>query len=230
MGKNENNSEADLAVIFDMDGVITESNPFHKRAWEIFCQKYGMELTEEDLKDHVYGQTNRHALNHIFDKELSAKECADLTEEKEALYRELHGPEMEMTAGLKGFLETLKEQGIPLAVATSAPTSNLDFTLKQLGIRQYFDQTIDISGVQNAKPDPEIYLKAAKKLGVAPERCIVMEDSVPGVEAGQRAGMKVVGLTTTHSAEELSHTDLTIEDFRGLTLQKLRELLAAKET
>ncbi len=229
MDKNENKPSADFAVIFDMDGVITESNPYHKRAWEIFCQKYEMELTEEDLQEHVYGQTNKHALTHIFDKELAEEECTALAEEKEALYRELHGPEMEMTPGLQAFLEMLKEQGVRTAVATSAPTSNLDFTLKQLDIRQYFDETLDISGVQNVKPDPEIYRNAAKKLGAPPERCIVMEDSVPGVEAAQRAGMSVVGLTTTHSAEELSHTDLTVEDFRGLTLEKLQELLAAKK-
>jgi beta-phosphoglucomutase len=221
--------QADFAVIFDMDGVITESNPYHKQAWEIFCQKYELELTEKDLQEHVYGQTNKHALTHIFDKELSEEECLALAEEKEAIYRELHDPEMELTPGLKEFLEMLQEHGVRTAVATSAPTSNLEFTLNRLDIRRYFDQTIDISGVKNGKPDPEIYLKAAEKLGVAPEQCIVMEDSVPGVEAGKRAGMTVIGLTTTHSAEELDHTDLTIEDFRGLRLEKLQELLSAKE-
>lgn len=214
-----------LAVIFDMDGVITDSNPYHKRAWEIFCKKYGVELTEEDLQQHVYGQTNKHALKHIFSDDLPPEDHDRYAEEKEALYRELHEPEMELAPGLKDFLKMLKQHQVQTAVATSAPTENLNFTLDRLGIRDYFDQLIDISGVKNGKPDPEIYLKAAKALGVEPERCIVMEDSAPGVEAGQRAGMKVIGLTTTHSREELSHTDLVIDDFRGLTMEKLQRLL-----
>jgi HAD superfamily hydrolase (TIGR01509 family) len=121
----------------------------------------------------------------------------------------------------------LKQNNVATAVATNAPISNLNFTLERINIRPYFDALIDATMVKEGKPNPEIYLKAAEKLNMPTDKCIVMEDSMTGVEAGLKANMKVVALTTTHKAEELAHTNLVIDSFEDLTLDKLMALLSA---
>ena len=214
-----------FAVIFDMDGVIVDSNPYHAQAWIQFCKDYNVPLNEDEIPKLIYGKTNKVALKEVFKKDFSPEEADRLGEEKEAIYRELHQKDMEPVKGLIPFLRMLKQNNIATAVATNAPVSNLNFTLERINIRQYFDKLIDATMVKEGKPDPDIYLKAAEKLNMAPEKCIVMEDSIPGVEAGLRANMKVVALTTTHSREELAHTHLVIEDFEDLTLDKLMSLL-----
>ncbi|MGV3639437.1 MAG: HAD family hydrolase [Adhaeribacter sp.] len=214
-----------FAVLFDMDGVIIDSNPYHKDAWMAFCRRYQVELREEDVPRYIYGKTNKTALVDVFQREFSPEESFRMSEEKEAIYRELHRPDISLIKGLPGLLEEFRQHQVPLAVCTNAPVANLDFMLEETGIRPYFQVLIDASKVSKGKPDPEIYLKAAQLLGIAPERCIVMEDSTVGVEAGLRAGMKVVGITTTHSRQELAHTHLVIDDFDELSVDKLEALL-----
>ena len=214
-----------FAVLFDMDGVIIDSNPYHKDAWLEFCRRYEVELKEEDVPRYIYGKTNKTALVDVFQREFSPEESFRMSEEKEAIYRELHRADISLIKGLDSLLKTFAQHDIPLAVCTNAPIANLDFMLEETGIRPYFKVLIDASQVSKGKPDPEIYLKAARLLDVPPARCIVMEDSTVGVEAGLRAGMKVVGITTTHTAAELAHTHLVIDDFEELTVDKLGALL-----
>ena len=213
-----------FAVIFDMDGVIIDSNPYHKEAWLQFAEKYNIELKEEEVPEKIYGKTNTTALRDVFQKDFSPEENEKLGEEKEAIYRDLHGKDLEPIAGLRKLLAMLKQHQVPMAVATNAPVSNVDFIMEKTGLRPYFSVVIDSSSVKNGKPDPEIYLKSAERLGVMPERCIVIEDSVPGAEAGIRAGMKVVAITTTHSKEELDKTDLVIDAYEELSFEKLAAL------
>jgi beta-phosphoglucomutase family hydrolase len=213
-----------FAVLFDMDGVIVDSNPFHKIAFEQFLAQYQISLTDEELKAHVYGKTNKEGMPYIFKKELSSAELEERAEEKEAMFRDLYKKDIQPIKGLLPFLRMLKAQGIPTAVGTSAPTANLHFILDSLQLKPYFDALLDSTYVTQGKPDPEIYLKSARELGVEPKHCIVIEDSLAGVQAGLNAGMKVIGITTTHSAEELSHTHLIIQDFVGLTMDKLQAL------
>lgn len=213
-----------FAVIFDMDGVLIDSNPYHKEAWLQFTEKYKVELKEEEVAEKIFGKTNTNALRDVFGKEFTPEENEKMGEEKEAIYRELHSKDLAPMEGVKHFLEMLKQHQIPTAVATNAPTSNLDFIMDKTGLRPYFEVAIDSGSVKKGKPDPEIYLKTAEQLGVAPERCIVMEDSVPGAEAGIRAGMKVIAITTSHSKEEFSQTDLVIDTFEELSFEKLVSL------
>jgi HAD superfamily hydrolase (TIGR01509 family) len=201
-----------VAFIFDMDGVIIDSNPFHKIALKKFCQKYGQDLAEEQLKEKIYGRTNRDWITNVFGK-LDEKKLRAYADEKEALFRKIYEQDVHALSGLITFLEAMDRLGIPRAIATSAPRANVDFTLSHTGIEKYFTLILDESFVSKGKPDPEIYIKTAEALGLAPENCIVFEDSLSGVTAGKRAGCKVVGVTTTHSREELSETDLVINDF-----------------
>ena len=203
-----------------MDGVIVDSNPYHKIALKQFCTKYGKELTEEELREKIYGRRNRDWLVNIFGP-LDERKMRRYADEKEELFRKVYDKDIKALDGLREFLEQLKGSGIPAAIATSAPRSNVDFTLEKTGLEQYFATILDDSFVEQGKPHPDVYLKAAAALGFDPENCIVFEDSLAGVEAAKKAGCKVVGLTTTHTKKELKDTDLVVEDFKGLDANRL---------
>jgi HAD superfamily hydrolase (TIGR01509 family) len=213
-----------IAFIFDMDGVIVDSNPFHKIALKQFCKKYGHDLSEEQLKEKIYGRTNKDWLVNVFGK-LDEKKLREYADEKEALFRELYKNDVKPVDGLIEFLKKLDAQNIPRAIATSAPRANVDFTLSKTHTEKYFPIILDESFVSKGKPDPEIYLKTAAALKYSPEKCIVFEDSLSGVKAGKSAGCKVVGITTTHSREELNETDWNIDNFIGLDPRELGEKL-----
>lgn len=199
------------AFIFDMDGVLIDSNPTHKIALQRFCREHGFELSEQQLREKIYGRTNRDWLLNLFG-DLPEETVRRYAEEKEALFRELY-TDIKPLDGLLSFLKKMDEAGIPRAIATSAPRANVDFTLEHTGIGPYFQTILDDSFVSKGKPDPEIYLKSAAALGLDPGNCVVFEDSLSGVKAGKAAGCKVVGLTTTHTNEELSETDFNIDSF-----------------
>ena len=210
-------------VIFDMDGVIVHSNPTHKKAIQIFCEKYQKTVTDSVLEEKVYGRTNKEWIPEIFG-DIGADELKKLAGEKEQLFRDLFSPEEHTVQGLHSFLNTLKTQKIPAAVATSAPVENADYILSRLSIREYFNAVLDSSHVTVGKPHPAIYLKASKALGKKPENCFVFEDSVSGVQAGLKAGTTVIGVTTTHSPDELAGCQLIIDNFDGLNIQDLLRL------
>lgn len=198
-----------------MDGVIADSNPYHKIALRQFFEQHGYSLTEKDLREKIYGRTNKDWIPVVFgniDPEVSRA----YAREKEALYRVLYAPHIVPVPGLPEFLEALERAGLPRAVATSAPRENVDFTLEKTGTAHYFDVILDESFVSKGKPDPEIYRKTAMALNLPPEQCIVFEDSLAGVEAAKAAGGRVVAITTTHTREEFPAADLIIDDFLGL--------------
>jgi beta-phosphoglucomutase len=213
-----------FAVIFDMDGVIVDTNPFHKKAIHQFCEKYGFQLTENELLNKVYGRTNRDWISNLFGT-LTSEKLEEYAGEKEHLFREIYAPYIHPVKGLLPFLDMLDKHRIPRAIATSAPRVNVDFVLARTGIGSYFTTILDERMVSRGKPDPEIYIKTAQALGLPNERCIVIEDSLSGVEAGQQSGSKVIGVTTTHTREELDHTNLVIDDFEQLTVEQLEELI-----
>ncbi len=202
------------AFIFDMDGVLVDSNPTHKIALKQFCSAHGYELSEQQLREKIYGRTNRDWLLNLFG-DLSEEKIRQYADEKEALFRQLYH-DIQPVAGLITFLKKLDKGRIPRAIATSAPRANVDFTLERTHMEPFFSTILDDSFVTKGKPDPEIYLKTASALGFNPSNSIVFEDSLSGVKAGKAAGCKVVGITTTHTREELSETDLIIDDFADL--------------
>ena len=206
------------AFIFDMDGVIVDSNPYHKIALKQFCEKHGHSLTDEQLLHRIYGRTNKEWIANLFGA-LPPAQIAAYAEEKESLFRKLYEKDIQPVKGLIRFLEALESQGIPRAIGTSAPRANVDFTLSKTGTGQFFPVILDESHIEHGKPNPEIYLRVAKALNLPADQCIVIEDSLSGIAAGKGSGAKVVGITTTHSPAELSHTDLIINDFTGLEPQ-----------
>lgn len=213
-----------IAVLFDMDGVIVHTNPYHKKAFKIFLEKHNVSLSDEELKEHVYGRTNAEIFPYIFKDEYTEEKGEEWANEKESLFRELYKDDAKPVPGLIDFLEELKKAEIKSAVGTSAPVENLDFVMEALDLRKYFDAFLHSADVSEGKPNPEIYLKAADRLGIEPKSCVVFEDSIAGVKAGLNAGMKVVAVATTHSPEEFDGADMVIKDFEDMSVEKLYSL------
>jgi beta-phosphoglucomutase len=203
------------AFLFDMDGVIVDSNPVHKVALKQFCEKHGFHLSEKQLKEKIYGRTNKDWIPAIFGK-ITSDQLKQYADEKEALFRKLYADSIKPVDGLIPFLELLEKQEFVKAIATSAPRENVDFTLFRTGTEKYFDTILDESFVSKGKPDPEIYIRTAEAIRFDPGYCIVLEDSLSGVKSGKAAGCKVVAITTTHSRSELAEADHIIDNFSGL--------------
>jgi beta-phosphoglucomutase len=209
------------AFLFDMDGVIADSNPYHRLAWEAFNRRYGLETTEA-MQQGMYGRRNDQIVRDFFGAGLADEEVAARGAAKEALYREMIADRVEsmLVPGLREFLERYRDT--PKAVASNAEPANVDFLLQQTGLRPYFQVVLNGQQVSHPKPDPEIYLRAAELLQTEPAACIVFEDSHSGVAAGRAAGMRVIALSTTFGY--LPGTVLTIDNFRS---RELHEWLAA---
>ncbi len=218
-----------VAAIFDMDGTLVDNMAYHIAAWKAFCQNHHLPFSLDTYYRQFNGRTSRDVLQLLFNRMLTDAQVYAFTEEKEEVYREIYRPHLKPVAGSVDFLEDLKTHGVKLAVATSAPLSNLEFTLDGAGLAPFFEVVVYGAMVRRGKPNPEIYLTTAEKLGVGPSRCVVFEDALPGIESARRAGMPVVGLTTSHSADELAtSTVLQAADFTGMTFETLKPFFAEK--
>lgn len=203
------------AVIFDLDGTLIDNNSYHLKTWKIYLEKAGMNISEEAYRKNINGRTNKDALEYIYNKKMTDDEAMVYAMEKEALYRDIYKSDIKPVNGLIGLLKCLYERNIPMAIATSGIQVNIDFMFEHIPIRHYFKEIINSSHISKGKPDPEIYLKTASLLNIAPENCLVFEDAEVGVAAARAAGMKVIAITTTQTMEELRQADLIIEDFEA---------------
>lgn len=219
------NDKFNYAVIFDMDGVIADTNPFHSLAWKAFAEKYRFNISDDDLKHHVYGRTNKNIFDHLFHTKLNDQEILNMADEKESLFRTLYKYKVQALPGLIILLKELKANSFKIGLATSAPKENVDFILDELELRNYFNVIIDPSSITYGKPEPEIYIKCANRLSVPSDNCLVFEDSLPGIQAANSAGMKVIGVSTTHSSEELKNTIMTINNFTEIDTEKIFMML-----
>lgn len=218
---------APFGAVFDMDGVIVDNRKYHVLAWKAFARKHGVPFDTRHFKDHLFGRVNREIFMGLYGHTLPEAEVIAWAEEKEALYRSFYKGHVEPARGLVDFLRRLAARGIPAAVATAAPRVNLDFALDEAGLRPYFRALVDVGQVERGKPAPDLYLKAAEEIGVPAARCVAFEDSYPGLESALSAGMKIVGVTTTHTRSELSRAHLVIRDFEGLAVDRVGSLLCA---
>jgi beta-phosphoglucomutase family hydrolase len=206
----------DLALILDMDGVIIHSNPLHRKAWEQYSRRFGID-TDEAMHRRMYGRRNDDIVRDFFGPQLTPHEVHEHGAAKERLYRELMGPMVKesLVPGVVEFLKRHREA--PIAMATSAEPENVEFLLEAAGLRPYFRAIVDGHQVHDPKPHPEIYLKAAELLGAVPRDCVAFEDSFAGIQSAQSAGMRVVGIRSTH--DELPGVDLQIRDFDSPELE-----------
>lgn len=213
------------AVIFDMDGVICHTNPFHALAFEAFFDAYNIPYTEKEFEQHMYGKHNSHIMTYFFKRPIHGAELLTLEEEKEGLFRKIYADHIETIPHYVPFLKELKAEGFATAVATAAPRANMDLILDKLDIRSLMESTMASENVTLHKPHPEVYLQSAANIGVAPENCLVFEDSFSGVTAGLNAGMKVVGVLSTHAKEDLPPCSFYINDYSEINAAKVLSLL-----
>jgi beta-phosphoglucomutase len=214
-----------FAAIFDMDGVVVDNGDYHFKAWQDFARKHGVTLTKKYYFKHLDGRKSIDNARKILGQSISYKEARSFADERAKHYRRIYRPNLKPMPGLIRFLDSLRAAGIKCAIATSASKTNIRFIIGGLRLRHHFTTIVDAARVKHGKPHPEVYLKTAKKLGLPPQRCIVFEDALVGIESAHRAGMKVVGVVTAHPLEKLAHADLVVKDFRSLTVARLSALL-----
>jgi len=216
----------EIAVIFDMDGVICHTNPYHSLAFREFFSSRDLAPTDEDFAQHMFGKSNSYILTHFLQRPIQGDELLQMEDEKESLFRKIYEPYIDPINGIVEFISDLKLHHAKLGVATSAPRANLDLILSKVAIRDNFGSILASEDVKKHKPDPEVYLTSAKNLGLLPEQCLVFEDSFSGVSAALNAGMKVVGVLTSHTKEELPPCNLYIENYTGLTYESISQLFS----
>lgn len=212
------------AFIFDMDGTLVDNMYFHTEAWGKMLAENGIEMNAHDFLVKTAGKTNREILPTVFG-EISDERIAELGHRKESLYQELFLPQRKTVEGAIEFLEQATNLGIKLAVSTAAPIINVEFILDGLDLRKYFQAVVTAADVKEGKPNPEIFLKSAEMLNVAPENCIVFEDAIGGFEAAHRAGMKSIGITTVNSAEDILNCASVVEAHENFVNLKPQDLV-----
>lgn len=213
------------AVIFDMDGVICHTNPYHSKAFRIFFEKRNVYPTEEEFAQHMYGKNNSYILSHFLGRKIEGQELLELEDEKEGLFREIYQHHVDPVPGFLEFLQKLKVNNFKTGVATSAPLLNLELIAGKLNLFEHFESILASEHVNKHKPDPEVYLKSSENLAIEPGRCVVFEDSFSGVMAAKNAGMKVVGVLTSHTKDELPECQHYIRDYRGMNSTFIQDIL-----
>lgn len=209
-------------VIFDMDGVMVLTEEAHWRSWRQVAESRARPISH-DLFLSCFGRTNRDCVRMMFGEEVSPEEAAGIAEAKESAFRAIIADHVPLAPGLVALLEALAAAGAVMGVGSSAPRENIDMVLDRGGIRRFFSAIIDGGQVTRGKPDPGVFLLAARDLAISPERCIVIEDAPPGVEAARAAGMVAVGVATTRHPSELTaagahrvYTDVAAVDWGEL--------------
>ncbi len=212
------------AAIFDLDGVVVDTVPLHFQAWKRMFNEYGHEFTFEDYKQKVDGIPRYDGARAIL-TELSEEEVHQAGDKKQGYFRELLDsadiPRYDTTIHL---IAALQEEGIKVAVISSS--KNCPHILKKLGIYDKLDAVISGADITKGKPDPQIFLMAAERVGAAPENCVVFEDAVLGVEAAKNGHMKCIGIDRYDHPERLAKADRIIKDAGELTVGDVKKLVA----
>ena len=219
----------EYGFIFDMDGVVIDSNPYHKIAWEKFLS--GQEIPFDDqLFDNVLsGRTGPTSLRMIFGDDLSQDKLDLYLDEVDSNYQNIlrQSDDIKPIAGVHAFLNQITGNGLRLALATSAPVLNIELGLQKLKLENTFEHIVGKVDVSHGKPHPEVYLRSLELLGMAAENCIVFEDSKAGIQSARSAGIKVVGIASGHSKEELLEegVSMVVDDFIGMELEQILSLI-----
>lgn len=199
---------SDLAVLLDLDGVIVDSRAFHMEAWKRWAREHAI-AHEPDYFHRMFGHRNDAIIGGLL-PEIAPAALQQLAEHKESLFREAARWRVVALPGVRELLDALDASGVPRAIVTSTPRANLDMILESLGLDERFQALVAEEDASKGKPDPEGFLVAASRLGVAPERCVVIEDAPAGLRAAKAGGMRAIGVTTTHPAGELGDADLVV--------------------
>ncbi len=214
------------AVIFDMDGVLVDSYQAHYQSWQRAAATVGRNMSPEEFNA-TFGRTSREIIATLWpDAVTSEADIARLDALKEAAYREILAADFPAMPGVQPLLQSLRAAGFALAIGSSGPPENVALVVDRLGGRAVFDAVVNGMDVRRGKPDPQVFLLAAGRLGVPPKRCVVVEDAPLGIAAAKAAGMASVGLVSTgRTREALAAADLVVDSLVELTPVVFHELL-----
>ncbi len=207
------------AFLFDLNGTMINDMHYHIEAWHGILNNLGANISIERVKEECYGK-NSELLERIFPGRFSPEEKDNMSYEKEKVYQQAFKPSLKLIDGLDDFLLNAHQSGIKMAIGSAAIMFNIDFVIDGTGTRKYFDALVSADDVVESKPHPETFLKAAEKLGVLPNECLVFEDTPKGVEAANNAAMKCVVITTLHQPNEFDRFNNIIcfaSDFKNLS-------------
>ncbi len=209
-------------VIWDLDGVLVDTGEFHYISWHETLSHYGIPFTWDTFTQ-SFGMNNEGILRLLLAEEYSDEIFHAISEEKEKNFRRAIRGRVKTLPGAVNLLAEIEAANIPQAIGSSAPQANIDTIVSELGITSYF-QAIVSAAEMPSKPDPEVFLTAAQLLNTPPERCVVFEDAIAGVEAAHRAGMKCVAITTTNESQQLQVADLIIDHLDSISVEHLKKL------
>ncbi|PRR81885.1 HAD family hydrolase [Clostridium vincentii] len=211
-------------IIFDFNGTLFFDSDKHEEAWRIFSKKLrGNSLNEEEVEKVMHGRTNKSLIEYLLGSSIDDEKLFTLGEEKEQIYREMcikDKANFKLAPGVIEFLDYLKKKQIPFTIATASGKTNLLFYMETLNLNKWFDldKIVFDDGSFLGKPEPDIYLKAAAKIGIKPEDCIVVEDAVSGIESAYRANIgKIIAIGPKDKHENLKKlkgVDCVISDFK----------------
>jgi len=212
-----------IAVIWDMDGVIVDTGLYHFQAWKDILDPLHIPFSWDDFKQ-TFGMNNYGLLTKLLGHPPTADLLSEIADKKEMRFRDLVKGKIKLEPGVFDWIDQINKHGIPQAIASSAPQANIDQLLDELSICQYF-QTVVSAEKMPGKPDPTVFLTAASNLGVAPRNSIVIEDSVAGLQAAHKAGMKCIAITSTNPKHLLSTAEIVIESFSTVHPSILKNLI-----
>jgi beta-phosphoglucomutase-like phosphatase (HAD superfamily) len=217
------------AFIFDMDGTMIDSMPWHARSWVEFVARHGLKLDVSDILARTTGRTGTECMRELFDRKLSDEECQALVHEKEEIYRAMFSDNFTEVAGFTAFAKAAVARGLKVAVGTAGDKGNIEFAMSRLKMDPLPLAIVGGDEGFSGKPTPAIFLEAARRIGIAPERCIVFEDAPFGIEAARRGGMRAVAVCSTHTAAELAgpHVIAAVRDYNELAHSNFLETLDA---
>lgn len=219
-------SSVPFGAIFDWDGVIIDSADYHRQSWERYCAESGRKLNDTFFKK-GFGMKNEFIIPNLLNWSHDPVEIRAIADRKEEHYRDILR-EQGATAlpGVVAWLEMLRAANVPCVIASSTVLENITCALDVLGVRSFFADIVSSRDVTHGKPHPEVFLIAARKLGMEPARCIVFEDAHVGIEAARAAQIKVIAVTTTHPAHTLTDANLVVARLDELTVGRVAQLLA----
>lgn len=216
-----------VAALFDWDGVVIDSSEKHERSWELLAKEAGLVLPADHFL-RGFGRKNQFIIPEILGWSRDPVEIQRLSDRKEELYRELvRESGVKILPGARELLAGLRDAGIPRAIGSSTPRANLEAIFASTGLDTFFDGVVSAEDVVHGKPAPDVFLKGAALLNMQPDRCVVFEDALFGIEAGHRAGMKVIAVATTNPLELLQHADRAVLSLEEVRPEDLAALVGA---
>ena len=211
-------------ILWDMDGVLVDTGELHYQVWSAVLAEMGVPFNRDIFRP-TFGMNNAAALTIWLGHPLEAALVQHISDHKEALFRQAARGKVRALPGVREWLTRLKALGCRHAVASSAPQANIEGLVDELGLREYFEALVSGQGMPG-KPDPAVFLEAARRLGLPPEGCVVVEDSVVGVDAARAAGMKCVAVTTTNPRAALRSAQVVVERLDALPADAFQVLLS----